>query len=191
VLFRSRFAEKSAQNLIDAIEASKRTTLARFLYALGIIHVGEFAARLLAKNFETIRDLYHIKTERIMEIKQMGEKLAASISRFFNDAENLRTLNTLQKLGVTLSNPDYEGTGEEKKRKPLDGLIIVVTGALSKPRNEVEELIDRLGGHAAGSVSKKTSFVLAGTDPGSKYEKAKSLGVKILSEDDFNKLTGV
>ena len=112
-----RFAEKSAQNLINAIEASKKTTLARFLYALGIIHVGEYAARLLAKNFEKLEDLYHLKPEQVLEIKQVGEKLAASLSHFFNDKENLHTLDTLKKLGLSLSNPDYEG-GQEKEKGP-------------------------------------------------------------------------
>jgi DNA ligase (NAD+) len=182
-----RFAEKSARNLIDSIEKSKKTTLSRFLFALGIIHVGEYAAKQLARNFEKLDDLYRVEQERIMEIKQMGEKLAASISEFFSEKENLQTLETLKKLGLMISNPDYVA-GLRKEKGPLDGLTIVVTGTLSKPRNEIEELIERLGGHAAKSVSKKTSYVLAGADPGSKYEKAKSLGVKILTEDEFNKL---
>mgnify|MGYP001582568463 CR=1 FL=1 len=181
-----RFAEKSAQNLIDSIEKSKKTTLSRFLFALGIIHVGEYAAKQLAKHFEKLDDLYRVEPERIMEIKQMGEKLAASISEFFSEKENLRTLETLKKLGLMISNPDYVA-GLRKEKGPLDGLTIVVTGTLSKSRDEIEELIERLGGRAAGSVSKKTSYVLAGADPGSKYEKAKSLGVKILTEDEFNK----
>jgi DNA ligase (NAD+) len=182
-----RFAEKSAQNLIEAIEKSKHTTLSRFLYALGILHVGEYAAKQLAKNFKTIEDLYQVTPERIMEIKQMGEKLAASISGFFNEKENLHTLDSLEKLGVKISNPDYEVVAK-KEKGPLDGLTIVVTGALSKPRNEIEELIERLGGHVAGSVSKKTSYVLAGADPGSKLDKAKALGVKVINENEFNKL---
>ncbi len=182
-----RFAEKSAQNLIDAIEKSKKTTLARFLFALGILHVGEYAAKQLAKNFAKLEDLYNVKTERIIEIKQMGEKIADSIAGFFSEKENLHTLNKLKKLGLDVSNPDFEG-GRNKEKKPLEGLTIVITGTLSKPREEIEELIERQGGHSAGSVSKKTSYVLAGADPGSKYDKAKSLGVKILSEDDFNKL---
>jgi DNA ligase (NAD+) len=117
----------------------------------------------------------------------MGEKIADSIAGFFSEKENLHTLDKLKKLGLDVSNPDFEG-GRKKEKKPLEGLTIVITGTLSKPRKEIEELIERLGGHSAGSVSKKTSYVLAGADPGSKYDKAKSLGVKILSEDDFNKL---
>ncbi len=182
-----RFAEKSAQNLIDAIEKSKTARLSRFLFALGILHVGEFAAKQLAKHYEKIEDLYHVKPERIVEIKQMGEKLAGSISGFFSEQENLQTLEKLKKDGLTISNPDYEADSK-KERGPLDGLTIVVTGTLSKPRTELEERIERLGGHAAGSVSKKTSYVLAGEEAGSKLEKAKKLGVKVISEEEFEKL---
>jgi DNA ligase (NAD+) len=183
-----RFAEKSARNLIDAIERSKKTTLSKFLYALGIIHVGEYAAKLLAKNFETLEELYRIKPDRIMEIKQMGEKLAESISGFFSEKENLLTLDTLKKLGVRISNPDFEGPGPKKGKRPFEGMTFVITGTLSRPRDEVEEVIERMGGHASGSVSKKTNYVIVGAEPGSKYEKAKSLGVKVLSEEEFNKL---
>ena len=180
-----RYAEKAAQNLIEAVEKSKNTTLARFLYALGIIHVGEYAARLLAKNFEKLEDLHHIKPEQIIDIKQMGEKIAGSLSLFFSDPTNLRTLDTLKKLGLKISNPDNV-PGEKKEKGPLDGLTIVVTGTLSRPRNEIEELIERMGGHAAGSVSKKTDYVVAGEDPGSKkIEKAKALGVKTITYEEL------
>ena len=182
-----RFAEKSAQNLIDAIEKSKTARLSRFLFALGILHVGEFAAKQLAKHFEKIEDLYHVKPEHIVEIKQMGGKLAESISGFFSEQENLHTLEKLKKNGLTISNPDYEAANK-KERGPLHGLTIVVTGTLSKPRNEIEERIERLGGHAAGSVSKKTSYVLAGEEAGSKLDKAKKLGVKVINEEEFEKL---
>lgn len=182
-----RFAEKSAQNLINAINASKKTTLARFIYALGIIHVGEYAARLLAKNFEKLEDLYHLKPERVLNIKQVGEKLADALTHFFNDKQNLRTLETIKKLGLVLSNPDY-ATGQVKEKGPLDGMTIAITGTLSRPRNELEDLVERLGGHAAGSVSKKTNYVLAGEEAGSKLEKAKALGVKVITEAEFNEL---
>lgn len=179
-----RFAEKSAQNLIDAIEKSKTTTLNRFLYALGILHVGEYAAKQLARHFEKIEDLHHVKPERIIEIKQMGDTLAESISGFFSEGENLQTLGKLKQLGVTISNPDYDA-GTKRERGPLDGLTIVVTGTLSRPRPEIEELIERHGGHAAKSVSKKTTYVLAGAEAGSKLEKAQQLGVKVIGEDEL------
>jgi DNA ligase (NAD+) len=183
-----RFADKSAQNLIDAIEKSKTTSLARFLFALGILHVGEFAAKQLAKNFEKLDELFRIEADRIVGIKQMGDKLAASISGFFSEKENLKTLEDLKKLGLHLANPDYVPAGKEKKGL-FDGLSFVITGALSKPREAFEEMIEQNGGRAAGSVSKKTSYVLAGEDAGSKLAKAKELGVKVITEEQFMKMT--
>jgi DNA ligase (NAD+) len=182
-----RFAEKSARNLIDAIEKSKTTTLARFLFALGILHVGEFAAKQLARNFEKLDDLYRIEADRVMAIKQMGDKLAASISGFFSEKENLRTLEELRKLGLKLTNPDFVAARDEQKG-PFDSMTFVITGTLSRPRDEFEAMIEQKGGRAAGSVSKKTSYVLAGSDAGSKLEKAKALGVKVLTEQQFMKM---
>jgi DNA ligase (NAD+) len=190
VLELPRFAEKSARNLIDAIEKSKTTTLARFLFALGILHVGEFAAKQLARNFEKLDDLYRIEADRVIAIKQMGEKLAASISGFFSEKENLKTLEDLKKLGLILTNPDYVAEGEIKKSL-FDGMTFVITGTLSKPREKYEALIEQNGGRAAGSVSKKTSYVLAGSEAGSKLEKARELGVKMLTEEQFMKMIGV
>ena len=184
-----RFAEKSAQNLIDAIEKSKTTTLARFLFALGILHVGEFAAKQLAKNFGKLDDLYRVEADRVMAIKQIGEKLAASISGFFSEKENLKTFEELKKLGLKLTNPDYIEEGELKKGL-FDGLTFVITGTLSRPREEFETMIERNGGRVAGSVSKKTSYVLAGSEAGSKLEKARALGVQVLTEEQFMKMLG-
>jgi DNA ligase (NAD+) len=178
-----RFAEKSAQNLIEAIEKSKQRTLARFLFSLGILHVGEYAAKLLARNFKKIEDLYNIQSVRITGIKQMGEKIAASISHFFNDRENLRTLETLKSLGLKISNPDFEG--KKKERRPLDGLTFVITGTLPQPRKDVEELLEKNGGHTAGSLSKSTDYLLLGTDPGSKLKKAEALKIKTISYDEL------
>jgi DNA ligase (NAD+) len=178
-----RFAEKSAQNLIDAIERSKKTTLSRFFYALGILHVGEYAAKLLAKNFGRLDDLYNVLPEKIMEIRQMGEKIARSISDFYNDPENLRTLKTLKSLGLRITNPDFEM--KKKEKQPLEGLTFVITGTLPKPRQEVEDMVESLGGHAASLVSKSTDYLIAGEDPGSKLQKAEALGVKKISYDEL------
>ena len=181
-----RFAEKSAQNLIDAIETSKKTTLSRFLYALGILHVGEYAAKLLAKNFERLEDLYHVSPERITGIKQMGEKIASSVSAFFNDEKNVKTLETLKAYGLKISNPDLESG--KKGKKPLEGLTFVITGTLPKPRKEIEDLIASQGGHASSAVSASTDYLLLGADPGSKFQKAESLGVKTVSYDELLRL---
>ena len=181
-----RFAEKSSQNLIDAIEKSKHTTLSRFLFALGILHVGEYASKELARKFENLEDLFHVKPDQILRIKQMGDKIAHSVSDFFNDQENIYILKTLKSLELKLTNPDFEG--EEKQIKPLDSLSFVITGTLPKPRNEVEGLIESLGGHNTSSVSKNTSYLVAGTEPGSKLRKAESLGVKIISYNELLQL---
>jgi DNA ligase (NAD+) len=183
-----RFGEKSASNLIMAIEKSKHPKLARFLFALGILHVGEATAKLLAKKFAKIEGLYHVDASRVVEVKQIGEKLAASISGFFGEEENLLALEALRKIGVTISNPDFVGEGATQQNGALAGLTFVITGTLSKPRNEIKELVERYGGKVAGSVSKKTSFVLAGESAGDKLADAKKLGVKIINEEGFNKM---
>lgn len=174
-----RFAEKSAQNLIDAIERSKHTTLAKFLFAIGILHVGEYAAKVLAKNFRNLEDLYRILPEKIIQIKQMGEKLSSSLATFFADEKNLRTLDSMISLGLDIKNPDFAaGTDEELA---LTGLSFVITGTLPKPRKEVEDLIEKNGGHPSSAFSSKTDFLIAGEDPGSKLKKASALGVRTIS----------
>lgn len=181
-----RFAEKSAQNLIDAIEGSKHATLSRFLYALGILHVGEYAAKLLARNFRRTEDLYNISAEQIIQIRQMGEKISASISDFFNNPENIKTLETLKHLGLKITNPDFE---EEKEGKmPLEDRTFVITGTMSRPRKEVEELIEGNGGRVSSSVSKNTDYLVAGEAPGSKLGKAKEFGVRTISYEELLKL---
>ena len=174
-----RFAERSTQNLIDAIEKSKHTTLARFLFALGILHVGEYAAKLLARNFRSLDDLYHARMESILGIKQVGEKIAASVSAFFNDQKNIDLLDSLKRLGMTLSNPDF--TDKTKGVLPFSGMTFVITGSMPKSRKEVEDLIENNGGHAASAVSAKTDYLVAGEDAGSKLDRARKLGVKTIS----------
>lgn len=181
-----RFAERSAQNLIDAVEKSKHTTLARFIYSLGIIHVGEYAAKVLARNFEKLKDIYHVKPESIMELKQMGEKLAESISHFFNDPENLRTLESLQSHGLEISNPDFERG--VVKDLPLTGLTFVITGTMPAARDEIQGQIEEMGGQVTSAVSKSTDFLLAGESPGSKLVKAEKLGIKIISYEELFKM---
>ena len=182
-----RFAEKSAANLIAAIERSKDATLARFLYAIGVLHVGEYAAKLLARNFSALEDLYNVTPERIMEIKQMGEKMAISVSAFFGDRKNIETLDTLKRLGLELRNPDFTAQ-KEKLPLPLEGLTFVITGTLPKPRKEVEEAIEAGGGHAASAVSAATSYLVAGENPGSKLARAKDLGVKTITYGELEKM---
>ncbi len=182
-----RFAEKSASNLIDAISRSKHTTLSRFLYALGILHVGEFTAKLIAKRFRRLEDLYSVSKERILEIPQIGEKIADSISRFFSDPENIKAIEELKSLGLKVENPDYEGE-KISEGLPLEGLTFVITGTLPEPRKEVEAKIESLGGHAASSVSKKTDYLVVGKNPGSKLKKAEKLGVKRIGYEELMKM---
>ena len=182
-----RHAEKSASNLINAIERSKNTVMSRFLYALGIPHVGEFASKLLARNFRNIEELYHVRPEQVSAIKQIGDKIALSVSEFFSDKGNIEALDTLKELGMRITNPDYT-KGKAAGKKPLDGLTFVITGTLPRPRKEVEEMIEAAGGRAAGSVSTSTSYVVVGEEPGSKLEKANGLGIKTISYDELIKL---
>jgi DNA ligase (NAD+) len=181
-----RFAEKSAQNLIDAIGRSKKTTLAKFLFAIGILHVGEYVARLLSKNFYGIEDLYRIKPEKLTEIKQMGEKIADSVSTFFNDERNIETLESLKSLGVTIENPDFES--HEKRAKPLQGKTFVITGTLPESRKEVEQMIELYGGRASGSVSRSTDYLVTGENPGSKLKKAEEFDIKRISYEELLEL---
>jgi DNA ligase (NAD+) len=181
-----RFAEKSAQNLMDAIEKSRRTTLAKFLFAVGILHVGEYAAKQLAKNFKRLEDLYKVKQDRIEGIRQMGEKIAISVSEFFSDEKNLDTLNKLKELGLKIENPDF--ALQDKGALPLNGMTFVITGTMPAARDQVEALIEKHGGHASSAISKSTNYLIAGDKPGSKLDKAKSLGVKVISYNDLLKM---
>ncbi len=179
------FAELSSKKLIEAIEKSKKTTLARFLYALGISQVGEYASKLLAKHFKSLEELYHIEAERLVQIPQIGEKTAKAIEQFFNNEENLRAIEELKSLGLKVENPDYEG---ERKPSPLNGLTFVITGTLPLPREEVKEMIEKYGGKVASSVSQKTDYLVVGEQPGSKLQKARALGVKTISYEELLRL---
>ncbi|MCE5312560.1 MAG: hypothetical protein LLF86_05350, partial [Nitrospiraceae bacterium] len=183
-----RFAEKSADNLIAAIDRSRQTTLARFIYALGIMHVGEYSARLLARNFRTLEDLTGIKTDKLLAIEQIGEKTANAVSLFFSDPENIRALKSLKAAGIRLSNPDFRSEADREASGHLEGRTFVITGTLPLPRKDVEKIIEELGGHVASAVSQSTDYLVCGDDPGSKLQKAQALGVKVVSYEEFKKL---
>ena len=183
-----RFADKSAQNLIDAIERSKQTTLSKFVFAIGILHVGEYVARLLARNFPTLPDLYRVKKERILEIKQVGEKIAATVSAFFGDERNIETIETLRSLGVNAANPDFRG--HPRSQTAFEGMTFVVTGTLPLPRTEVEEFIEKRGGRVSSSISASTTYLVVGENPGSKLAKAEAAGVKRIPYDELLRLSG-
>jgi DNA ligase (NAD+) len=182
-----RMAEKSAQNLLEEIEASKKNSLARLIYALGIQFVGERTGQLLAEHFSSLEELAAAKEEQLEEVPEVGPKVAASIVEFFSEAANRQLIKRLNKAGV-------HPTAEKRKVKSdkFAGKSFVFTGGLAnRSREEAGEIVQQHGGKVSGAVSKKTDYVVVGTDPGSKYDKAKELGVTILTEPEFEKLLGL
>ena len=178
-----RLGKKSAANLIKAIEKSKENSLERLIFGLGIRLVGEKAARDLAGHFGELDNLIKAEEEEITAIPSVGPKMAASIKAFFGQEENLKLIEKLKAAGV---NTRYLA---EVRDNRLEGLTFVLTGTLTSfTRKEAEELILSLGGKVSSSVSKKTSFVVTGEDPGSKLTKARELGVPVLTEEDFRKM---
>jgi DNA ligase (NAD+) len=178
-----RFGEKSAGNLLAAIEGSKQRPLGRLLFGLGIRHVGGETAELLAGHFGSIDALADATLEELEAVPTIGPKTAASVHEYFQHRENRSLIEKLRAAGVKL-------TGETAAREgPLQGLTFVVTGSLSRwSRNEVESLIKGLGGAIGSSVTKKTSYLVAGESPGSKLAKAQEYGVEVLDEDAFARL---
>lgn len=174
-----RMATKSAQNVLNALEKSKSTTLARFIYALGIRHVGEATAKELASHFGNLNKLLCASEEQLLEVADIGPVVARSIMSFLSDPLNIELIEQLRAAGVHWPETD----GVERIPKVLQGKTFVLTGTLPMlTRDEASELIEAAGGKVAGSVSKKTSFVVAGEEAGSKLAKAQELGVPILDE---------
>jgi len=179
-----RMADKSARNLITAIERSKSNEPHRLIYGLGIRHVGERSGWLLSEHFRSIDRLRDASAEELTTIREIGPVVAGSIYNFFQNRENLRILEKLKKAGLRISSAPASGDARK-----LEGKTFVVTGTLeSLSRQEAEELIRKLGGNASSSVSKGTDFLVCGREPGSKLDKAKALGVKVLTEEEFKKL---
>jgi DNA ligase (NAD+) len=181
-----RMAEKSAQNLLDEIAASKRNSLSRLIYALGIRFVGERTAQLLAANFGSMDKLAAASEEELTGVTEVGPKVAEGILEFFSESANRKLIERLRAVGVNMKDER-----QAPKSAKFAGMTFVFTGTLAKrSREEAEALVASHGGKAGGSVSKKTNYVVVGTDPGSKYEKAKSLGIEILDEAHLEKLLG-
>ena len=179
-----RMAEKSAQNLLQEIAGSKKNSLSRLIYALGIRFVGERTGQLLAEQFSSLEDLAKANEEELVAVNEVGPKVAAAIVEFFSEPANRQLVKKLHKVGV---HPTAEK--REVKSQKFAGKSFVFTGGLAnRSREEAGALVQEHGGKLSGSVSKKTDYVVVGTDPGSKYDKAKELGVTILTESEFEKL---
>ncbi|TAF72816.1 MAG: NAD-dependent DNA ligase LigA, partial [Curvibacter sp.] len=174
-----RMADKSAKNIVDALEKSKQTTLPRFLFGLGIRHVGEATAKELARHFGTLDAIMDADEEALLAVSDVGPIVAQSIRTFFDQAHNREVVEQLRACGVTWP----EGAPADAGPKPLAGKTLVLTGTLpTLGRDAAKDLIEAAGGKVSGSVSKKTHYVVAGTEAGSKLDKANELGVPVLDE---------
>jgi len=179
-----RMGEKSAQNLFDAIARSKTTTLRRFIYALGIPEVGEATGKALAEHFRDVKKLMAGKEKGRQAVKDIGPEMGKAIASFFADDDNKKVVEELLAAGVKPEPPEAPKAGGS-----FAGKTVVLTGTLSTMgRDEAKEEIERRGGKVSGSVSKKTDFLVAGEDAGSKLTKAQELGVKVLTETEFKAL---
>ncbi len=178
-----RFADKSAQNILDEIENSKKLPLERVIYGLGIRFVGERTAQFLAEHFGSMEAIEQAGAEELQNVEEVGPRIAESITEFFSIAANRKLVERLREAGLTLS-------GEKKQRgTKLAGKTFVLTGTLAKyTRDEAKKMIEDAGGKVTGSVSKRTDYVIAGADTGSKLDKAKELGVKVVDEKELERI---
>ena len=178
-----RFGLKSAENIINSIRSHKKVLLWRFIYALGIIHVGEQTAQDLANHFGSLTLISKAKEEDINNIPNIGPVVSRSIYEYFKQKENISFMDKLFNNGVIIDNTSLKSTNRLKDK------IFVLTGTLNTlSRDDVKKMIIKEGGRVSTSVSSKTDYVLAGSEPGSKYTDAKKLGVKILTEQEFLKM---
>ena len=178
-----RMGDKSAQNILDEIEASKKLPLERVIYGLGIRMVGERTAQFLAENFGSMEALEHAGVEELQNVNEVGPRIAESIVEFFSIPANRKLVERLGEAGLA-----FKGKKKERGTK-LAGKTFVLTGTLAKhTRDEAKKMIEDAGGKVTGSVSKKTDYVVAGADAGSKLDKAKELGVAVIDEEGLEKL---
>lgn len=179
-------ADKSADNILSEIDSARDASLDRFLYAVGIPMVGQHLVRVLATNYPNLDGLMQSSAGELEEIEEIGPAVAESIATFFSDEENLENIEEMQKAGLSLYNPLYQGEG---RAQPLAGMSVVFTGRLGRwSRQEVETLVESLGAHSSSDVSANTDYLIAGPDSGSKLEEARDRGVEILDEEGFVEL---
>ena len=179
------FGEKSIDNLLLSIENSKSNSLERLLFALGIRYVGKKTAKILSKYYKNIDNLMNANYDELKEIEDVGVKIATSITEYFNNEDNIKLINDLKEYGL---NMNYLGKEVDTNNDKVNNKTFVITGTLSIPREEIKEKLESLGAKVTSSVTKKTDYVIVGESPGSKETKAKSLGITILNEDDYNEL---
>lgn len=175
-----KFKNKKAENILSSLAKSKNVDLAKFIFSLGIEEVGQKTAKDLAKNFKNLENLKSATFEQLLQVQDIGPIIASNIAMFFKDKNNLKEIDDLLAQGVKIVEQNHT-----TKKQILEGKTFVLTGTLSKPRKDFEELIESYGGKCSGSVSKKTDYVLMGEDAGSKLDKAKKLGVQVISEKQF------
>jgi DNA ligase (NAD+) len=181
-----RFAEKSAENLVSSIMAARSVSLARFLVALSIPHVGEETAEDIAEHFGTLEKIKDASIEQLFEVYGIGEKVAESVKSYFSDSVQQKFVEKLLQNGVEIKS---EARSPKPETLPLYGKTFVITGTLaSMSRDEAKEKIKALGGDVSESVSKKTSYVVVGENAGSKKDKAEVLGIQMVAEEEFKKL---
>jgi len=181
-----RMGAKSISNLLDGIAASKKQPLWRLIFGLGILHVGATAAREMANHFKTLEAIQSASFDQLVRVPNTGEVVGASIRDWFQSIDNVELLKALKEHGLNFGEADHhETTGQA-----LSGTSWVITGTLTEPREKFDELIRTNGGRVTASVSKKTSYLLAGEDAGSKLDKARKLGVQIVDEEKFKEMIG-
>jgi DNA ligase (NAD+) len=177
---------KVGRNVVEQIERSKSNDLSRLIYALGIRHVGEKAAATLARHFRSMSALIAAPTETLQSVPEIGPVVAASFRKFVDEPHNQALLEKLARAGVNMTTSLPEPSVDKRDQGPLAGKTVVLTGTLkSMTREQATEALEKLGAKVAGSVSKKTTYVVHGSDAGSKLEKAQELGVETLDEDAF------
>jgi DNA ligase (NAD+) len=180
-----RMGDKSAQNILNEIGASKKCPLERVIFGLGIRFVGERTAQFLAEHFGSLDAIMKADAEQLQEVAEVGPRIGESIAEFFADPHNRQLVDDLRKAGLA-----FTGKKKEKGTK-LAGKTFVLTGTLARySRDDAKKMIEDAGGRVSGSVSKKTDFVVAGSDAGSKLDKAKELGVAVIGENEMEKLVG-
>jgi DNA ligase (NAD+) len=184
-----RMGQKSAANLVEALDRSKRTTLPRFLFALGIRDVGEATALALAQHFGSLRALQQASLEEIQQVRDVGPIVAAHVRSFFDEAGNGQVVAALRKAGVGW--PEGGRVQEQPAGGPMSGEVVVITGTLgSLSRDEARDAARAAGATVTDSVSRKTTLLVTGGEPGSKLRKARELGVRIVEEAEFLRLLG-